>query len=260
MKKSKWLMALVAGLLVVTGCGKKNYDSIIDESRKKMEDLSNYSMKMEMNVGVKASGIEMTIPMTATAKLDNKAKTAQMEMTVSMFGMKVTTESYMDLSKEQAITYTKESLSEAWTKEYSENPINFQEFTTITENSSKIEKKKSDEKGTDHYAVTISKEKMQELMTASMDSMGTESEDFKIEKDVVIDLYIDKKSGYMTKMAMDFADIIQLDEEDGEITEFTMTLTFADFNTVGTVTIPEDVVANATEESDVDFDSEDFDI
>lgn len=260
MKKLKWLVVVFAGLFVITGCGKKDYSSIIDESRKKMEDLSNYSVKMDMNIGAKTSGIEMNIPMSINMKLDAKSKIAQMDMTVSVFGIKVTTESYLDMSKEQAVTYTKENLSDTWTKEYSENTANLQEFTSITENSSKIEKKKSDEKGVDHYAVTISKEKMQELLSESMNSMGSETEGYEVEEDVVVDLYINQKSGYITKMDMDLADVIKMDEEDGEITAFTMTLTFADFNTVGKVTIPEEVIANALEKSDTDLDSEEFDI
>lgn len=256
MKKSKWLIALVAGIFAVTGCGNSNkdYDTVIDDARKKMEGLSNYSMTMEMNMGMKASGIEMTIPMTADMKIDNKSNIAQMNMSVSMFGMKVTTESYMDMSGEQTITYTKETLGEGWTKEYSENATNFQEFTSITENSSKIEKKKSDEKDADRYAVTISKEKMQDLLSESMGTMGSDTEGYEIASDVVVDLYINKKSGYITKMSMDLKDVIKMDESEGELTECTFTFTFADFDKLGTITIPEDVVANAVEESEDDFD------
>ncbi len=90
--------------------------------------------------------------------------------------------------------------------------------------------------------------------------MGADSvEEYQIEKDVVIDAYIDKESNYITKIVMDLKDVMTV-EEDVELTSATITITIYDFDKVGTITIPEEVIQNAQEEAegnDWNFDDED---
>lgn len=259
MRKSKWLVALLVSVIALTGCGKtENVEDVINTAGQKMRDLSNYAMKMEMNVGIKASGLEMTVPMTIDAKIDVKSETAQMNMAIEMMGMKMSTEGYVQTEEGKTTTYTKEMMGDTWTKEYSDDKTGFNDVMMIADNFSKIEKKKSNDKSANCYKATISKDKMDSFLSAmSTDNM----EGYSIEKDVVIDVYVDKKSNYITKLVMDLKDVMEADEE-VEITAATITITFSDFDQVGTITIPEEVITNAVEESDDmdDFDLDDSDI
>ena len=248
MKKRNWFALLLVIGLTLTGCGKKENDSeIIDNARKKMNALSSYAMTMDISMGIKSGGFEMNMPFTIAAKLDNVSKNAKMDIAIEVFGMSIETESYVDASGEQTITYTKEVMEDAWTKSYSENTGGLQDFASITENSTKIEKKKSNDKTLAYYQITISKDKMQTLLNESMNAMDS-TDAYVIEKDVVVDIYIDKKTNYITKMEMNLLDVMTIDDEDAELTEFKMSITFSQFDEIGTITIPAEVIENAVEE------------
>lgn len=269
MRKIKWIMALLVSAFLLTGCGKQeNATEVLDASRKKMNELSNYAMKMEMNMGIKAEGMEMTIPVTIDAKIDDKSGISQINTTTSMLGMSFSTEGYTQIVDGKTITYSKGSYEldgeQIWTKETSDQTANYKQFLLITESSSKVEKKKSDDKNADYYQVTISKEKMKSLMAESSNLMGDSmdlGDGYDIQNDVVIGIYVDKESQYITKLSMDLKDVLSIEgmEAGTELTEFNFTLTFSEFDQVGTLTIPEEVITNAQEESDEDWNFDDID-
>ncbi len=257
MRKSKWLVALFVSLLALTGCGKKeDFAEVLDASRKKMDELSNYAMKMEMKIGVKAEGIEMTLPVVVDAKIDAKSQTGEMTTSMQFMGMDISTQSYTQTVDGKTTTYTKEEMDdeEVWTKETSESATDYKQFVSITENSTDIQKKKSDDKNADYYQVTISKEQMQSLMKESSNLMGDsmDMEGYDIKNDVVVDVYVDKNSHYITKLGIDLKDVMSMDEMEAgvELTEASITISFSEFDKVGTITIPEDVIENAQEYSD----------
>ncbi len=270
MKKSKWLAALLVSVFALTGCGSKNDSNaseVLDKARKQMNELSNYSMKMEMKMGIKAEGMTMEIPVVVDAKIDAKSKTGKMTTTASMFGMESTTEGYTQVVDGKTITYSKGNYEfdgeQVWVKETSEDETNYNEFVAITEFGTKVEKKKSDDKNADYYQLTISKEKMKELMSESSSLMGDmDFESADIKNDVVLDIYVDKKSNYITKLSMDLKDVISMEDMEVamEISECSLTFTFGDFDKVGTITIPEDVITNAIDQSDDDWNYDDPEI
>ena len=266
MKKSKWLAALLVSVLMLTGCGKttssEDAGKALDEANKKMEELSNYAMKMEMTMGMKAEGMTMEIPVVMNAKVDAKNKIMQMDGSVKVMGEEETMESYTQevdgktIEYSKGISYLDGEEVDVWYKETEEASVGYDEFISIAENASKVEQKKSNDKNTNYYQVTIAKEKMQEIMNSSSDlTMG--EEEYEIASDVVVDIYVDKTSGYITKISMDLAKVISLDTEAQiEISEFTFTISLSEFDKVGNVTIPEDVIANAIDQDAWDYDDE----
>ncbi len=251
MKKTKWLALVVAMVFLFTGCGKKLSDAeIIDNAGKQMKELSNYAMTMDIQMGIKSSGLEMSIPFTIDLELDNQSKLGYMKLVAEILGISITSESYMDASTNPNVTYTKEVMADTWTKKYSEDADEFDDIVSITENSENIEKKESNDKNILYYQVTITKEKMQELLNESMSTVESDTETYTIDGDVIVDLYIDKKTNYITKMEMDLLDVISFDEEDTELTAFTMSITFSKFNEIDKITIPDEVIENAVEEQE----------
>ena len=273
MKKSKWLAALLISVLALTGCGKteENASEVLDTARKQMNELSNYSMKMEMKMGLKAEGMTMEVPVVVDAQIDEKSGTAKMTTTASMFGMEFSTEGYTQVVDGKTITYTKGNFElegeQVWTKETSDEPAGYGEFVAITEYGTKVEKKKSDDKNANHYQITISKDKMKELMSESSSLMGDgmDLSDYDIKNDVIVDVYVEKNSNNITKLSMDLKEVISLEdmEVEMEISDCMLTFTFSEFYKVGTITIPEDVTTNAIDQDsyydDWNFDDSEFD-
>lgn len=110
----KIAVLLLVGVFLLTGCGKKDPFKTAQE---KMRNLDNYHMTMNMTLGMKSSGIEMEIPVTMEMDADEKNKMAKMETSVSFFGMKMTTESYLDSRDEKkTIAYEKDTSSDTWKK------------------------------------------------------------------------------------------------------------------------------------------------
>lgn len=255
MRKAKWLVAFTIFVLALTGCGKdKNSGEVLNNAKKQMEALSNYAMKLEMKMGVKSAGLEMDFPIEMNIKVDEKTQTAKMDVQFEMLGMKISTEGYMQQVGNQTVTYTKEVMEDVWTKEYSETSSNFSELKNMTKQFSNAKQKKSDDKEAYLYQVSISKEEMKNWMQ-SMDSVGsTEAGEFNIDKDVVMDVYVNKKTNYITKMVMNLKEAIKMTEEETQITNFEVIMSFSDFNNVGTITIPEEVVTSAQEENDWNLD------
>lgn len=94
MKRLKWIAILPVFVMVLTGCGKKeNLKSILATAEKKMDDLSNYTMNIEMKIGFKAPGFELLVPATMETKVDQKTQTAKANITFEILGMKLSTES-----------------------------------------------------------------------------------------------------------------------------------------------------------------------
>lgn len=241
-KRFMMVVATLSMVLMATGC-MNSPESILKKASKNMSKLDNYAMNMKMDMGVKSSGVEMNVPVSLDAKVDQKNDITYMSTSVEVMGFKVTTDSYIDSRKEgETITYTK-SLEEedVWEKEVEEeeeaNPSNIQELVT---KGTKIEKKDSEDKNTLYYQVTISKEEMTKMMEES--AAGEDmTEGMEISGDVVIDVYIDKSEKLIKKMHIDFAKFMTVEDEEAELTKFDFEVTFDEYNKVGDVKIPAEV-------------------
>ncbi len=223
-----------------------------------MSNLSNYALKFQMNLGVKMEGMEMTIPYIIDAKYDEKSKIGIMNTSVKIMGIDFSTNVYTQTIDGKTITYTRENEEEAeegiWLKKIEDSQSSNQLFDSIAEKIKKIKQKKSNDKHTDYYQVTIDKEQMQSLLNQSsrFTKSSINTTYYEIVRDVIVDLYVDKNTNYITKICMDLKDAIQLDENEAEVSMFTIILTFSEFNNVGTLTIPEEVIQNAIDQLDVD--------
>lgn len=253
MKSLKKLLAVfLVSAVCLTGCGKeKSAIEVLNDASDKMSKLDNYGMKIDMEMSAKSEGIEMDIPMSIDAKVDEKNKTMHMDLTVSVLGIKVNTESYADYTDGKKVTtYTKDVTTEEWSKTEQENEdgLDSEIAVDIIKAATKIEKGKTEEKDVTLYQLTIEKDKMNELLSDSLSSLGTEdmTEEVAVSKDVVVDIYVNK-DGYISKLVMDLSDVVSATaEEEVEFTKFVMTIAFDEFNKVGEIKIPEDVVKNAT--------------
>lgn len=233
---------LLAGMVLfsLTGCGNENTEDVFKTAQDNMKALNNYNAKMTITMGMEASGVSMEMPIEMNMKIDEKNKTAKMDMSMTVMGMTVKTEGYVITENNQTTTYTKEIDGDGWTKEVGESDL----ATNVVADISNVKSIDSDDKDLYAYEATISEEDLKKMM------QSTDSADLEIKGDVKAKVYVSKKDQYITKISMDLKDLVSSTGDDTtKITKLDITMTFSDFNTAGEVVIPAEVKDNATDAS-----------
>ena len=234
MKKLKYLV-LTLLLVFVTGCGAKPED-ILKEASENMKKLDNYHMDLKMDMKMSYEGTSIEMGAKASSDIDVKNGKGAMETTATFLGMSETEKSYFTVKDGVTTTYSQED--EEWYKETEEEASNNVNFDIFSKASS-IEKVK-DEKNT--YKIVLSDEQIKELVG----STGEDMEGMTFEN---IDIKITVEDKHITKMVMSMS---------AEGNEFTFTFEFSKFNEVN-VTIPEEVINEAIDYEDYEYDFEDED-
>lgn len=277
MKKLRYLVAaLIIGAVTLTGCGKKETlkpEDAIKKAQETMKQADNFKMGMSMDVGVAGQGMTMNVSAKIDGVIDVKNEKTKMNMTASFLGIEVNTEMYTDSKSDEGknISYSKQD-DGTWTKTISDkeeaNADVSEAMLEVINSGNNIKKVKADSKDVDTYEITIPAEKLASLMEmAGTDSMSTiDVEDLK--GNVILKVSIDKQTNSFTKLYMDMKELLasSMDTTEDiqiEISKAEFTITFADYNKAGDVTIPSDVIENATVEEDDDYDfnfgTDDFD-
>ena len=262
-KMSKFKLLLLPLLLLsLTGCFRTPEEKVQDAFTK-TDEASSAHTDMNINIGMKSEGIEIEIPVVISADIDNKTELAEMDLSVSIFGMKVSTKMYLDMKNN--ISYSQEE--DTWVKSVETDTVL---PTTANFTFTNVEEQESTEKEY-VYKVTISKETFMNMM-GSLETTALEDESYEFINDVVLDIYVDKSTGYVTRIYTDLQDAVKYDAEDVEITSFNMEIIYSNFDKVSVTEIPEEVVENAIDKevyelqtyatdyiSEVEWDNENYD-
>jgi len=256
------LLLLPLLLLSLTGCFRTPEEKVQDAFTK-TDEASSAHTDMNINIGMKSEGIEIEIPVVISADIDNKTELAEMDLSVSIFGMKVSTKMYLDMKNN--ISYSQEE--DTWVKSVETDTVL---PTTANFTFTNVEEQESTEKEY-VYKVTISKETFMNMM-GSLETTALEDESYEFINDVVLDIYVDKSTGYVTRIYTDLQDAVKYDAEDVEITSFNMEIIYSNFDKVSVTEIPEEVVENAIDKevyelqtyatdyiSEVEWDNENYD-
>lgn len=237
MKKKICMLFVI--FLMLTGCGKKDY---YKEAAIKMQKLKNYQETITFEVLTQAENSEVGIQMTTNSLIDNKNQITKEDATMTFLGISVSTESYISLRNK--VSYTRRIPDKEWYKseiEPKESLLDFQKLESYS-----FEKKEDSDSNVIKYQIIVPKEKMENLM-------GVEAApfDYSITSDVLIDIEIDKKTGYVTKAVIDLLPYMETDEAD--LTKCEMVYTLSKFNEVGDLVIDGEIIRSAKEVSDDDF-------
>lgn len=246
MKNKKWLLVVISCMALLTGCNKSlSPKETILKASGNVGSINNVAMKVTMNVGVKSEGIEMAMPVVIDAKIDNKNQTTKMAMGMELFGFKVNVDSYTKVTDDEIINYTKDMKTNTWTKKVQKssdkNKSEVKDFATIIEKGTKFEKVKSSDKNTIEYKVIIDKETFNELMKNNSELNDS---NLKITKDIEYNIQIDSKTNQLKRIYCNLLDNIDK-TEDVEYTKLDLEILLTDYNKVGDVKIPEDIIKNA---------------
>ncbi len=232
MKKVRILITTLLMALLVTGCGKSPQE-ILSDASEKMTTLDNYHMVMDTNMEMSIQGSILNINVDADSDVDLKNGTVHMNMTTSFFGEESSSESYTLAQNDQNITYTLQE--DEWYKQESavEEEFNF----NILKEASNIEELEDNT-----YKISLTEEQVREILNNSLDeNSGID--------DAVIDtenlsVEVTVGDGYVTKIVLIMP--ITLTSEGTMVdVDCTMAMEFSQFNEVGNVTIPSDIIENA---------------
>lgn len=245
MKKLRYFAILFITMLIVTGCGNSDGKEILDEALKNMEKVNKATMSIELLMGNDQYSVDMKI----AGDFDDETGNAYFETTASLFGMSMVTKSYTTEKEDKVYTYTSED-GETWyytiedASEATNSMTDLSAATKYAGDYKSVKKVKSDLEGHTKLEVTIAKDTMNKLMAETDEGAGLE-----ITKDLVMYVYV--KDGYVTKISMDLSKVI--DSADmGGLTKYSMSITMSNHNKISAVTVPEDVIKNATLEDDTE--------
>lgn len=245
MKNKLKLLLLPILVLSLTACGPKSDSPKGEESLKtaieKTNKAKSFHMDYKIDMGAKSEGVEMEVPIAIGLDMDQKSNVAKLELSMSVLGMNISTTSFMDLKNN--IMYTKQIGEEdSWTKQTLTNGYNSNMLGTYTKAS-----KKDDTKDEYHYEVTISPEDFQKNLEL-LQTSGNSTDGLSLTKDVTMNVYVDKKTNYITKLEADLKDSVKLDDEDVEYTKLKFTVTYKDFDKVTVDAIDSSIIENAKSE------------
>ena len=274
MKKLKYLVAaLFIGAVTLTGCGKKETispEDAIKKAQNAMKTVDNYKMDMSIDAGIKAQGMSLEVNFSLNGTIDEKNGKAKMTMTANALGMDINTEMYTDTKSEKGknISYAKQE-DGTWKKSVSDSTeVNADVSNAMLEvinSGSNVKSVKADSKDVNTYEITIPAEKLASLMDMAGTNYVTSIDASSLKGNVVLLVRIDKKTNNFTKLYMDMKDLLSSTMSENEdikleISKAEFTINFSDYNKAGNVTIPSDVIENATEDDDDDynFDDDDF--
>lgn len=274
MKKVKYIiMTLLVSVVALTGCGKKNSLSpkeTFEKTAENMKTIESFKMNATANVGIKAGESELLVKLTLDALADIKNGKMHMNMNMDALGEKMDIEAYADFKNDdnQMIMYVKDEEGN-WTKSASEisedttNEMDKEVFDALE--SSKMLKEVKADKENYNYEITVNKETIKTLMDVLDANEELEGIDIdSLEGNIIVKISVDKKTYNLKKVSIDMKDMVEKlmaslgEQAQGmEISKAEFVMTF-DYENVGTVEIPSEVIENATEEDEYDFEEEDY--
>ncbi len=251
MKKIITLLCVV--LLLVVGCGNKGLSpqEVFDKASETMSGVDNFAIKLGLEMEATIDGEKQNIAININGKSDVKNKVSDMEIAMNLGNMTFNIKSYAEEVDGKTITYTQNILGDNYTKVVDETAssemIDLEEISKIINSSKEVKKIKSDIEDLDKYEVTVAREDLDDVFASIGTLTGEDISGLEINSDLVMYAYINK-DGYVSKMSIDMTDLI-VPEDGVEYNKLLLTMEFSDLNKT-TVTIPEDVKANAVEESE----------
>ena len=239
MKKVKLLLAVLVMAIVFTGCA-KSPEEVLSNATDKMSTLDNYHMVLDMKYEISYQDSSIETSVTMNSDVDEKNGISHSTASTSIFGMKIETELYTTLKDNIVTTYTKED--DVWYKEETKNENNDFNYD-VFKNATSVEKLKDVD--TETYKVVLSEAQIKEILKDLELDADEDMDKLKINLDTTnIEITID--DNYITKMMM----IIPMTfEEDGEVSnsKYTLIYDFSQFNEVGNLTIPNEIIENAVD-------------
>ena len=201
-----------------------NNNEKVNSNNKLVTKFDNYNVDIDMTMEVS----DMSLDAKITGTVDEKNQIEYLKMSMEMMGFNLSTETYTDFKN--GITYMSIPITGGWSKETDVNRIvdlnSLLDSLTSMKNVQKIDD--------NHFKVVITDDDikgMAELSDIDLDD---------IVDDISADIYL--KDGYIEEIKYDFSNLTS------ELGKLYMDMKISNYDKAGSVTIPEDVIKNATED------------
>lgn len=274
----------------------KNSIDAIESAINNMSKVESYTLVASLDMESKEENQDVEV--SIEANIDSKNKKAKLNASISASGATMEFLGYVDVSDSKdanvyfklpsALTQTDskwqkislgeidlESLMEESKIEKEITEEDKEKLKDILKEINFIESIKSDVEDTNLYRATIDKKNLKELVEKMNDTEVSEEEldELDFEGKIIIDIYIDKKNNYLSKMVMNLKDFYNnLENADSELDKFNLVIEYKDVNEVEEIKIPSEAV-NADEfdfsstglipggdiDEDINFDDDDSD-
>lgn len=254
----KYFVFLLAFVLILTGCNSKyekssiSAEEALNKSTEYMNNVKNYKMSMEFNMGLKVeengNSMETDLKTKVDLTYDLESKNAFMELKLAAMGNESKQEAYISYSDDAMITYYKED--DNWVKistPFDISKLETQNTDLLNEikSSYKIEEIDAD-KDNYNYEVTIGKEGFSKILSIMpndnmSDLNGTID---MIDGQFKFKLSLNKETFAVSKIYMDLSNLINVSGI--KFNKYDIVMEFKDYNKGKEVVIPEDAL-NAKE-------------
>ena len=281
MKKMTKILAFVlsaAMLLSLTACG--SFESRLAKAVKKMNDVQNMHMDMNMDLAIGISllgeSMDMEMDMDLGMDIQKEPMITKMDATLSMLGETEHVLSYIEKNGDDFVMYTSDNGGGSWSRqEMSAGELpsqaalgadSLQMFLDCAKNFEEVGEESVLGSAATRYDGTINGEYVAEAMEMTgawemlQESLGADFDASGLGDmgDIPTSLWIDKKSGMITRYDMDMTEIMNaltaelmdaVMAENGlsglgldvgmEISHVTVSAVLSNFNGVGEIVIPD---------------------
>lgn len=283
MKKAKKILAFVlaaAMLLCLTGCG--SFESKMVKAVKKMNDLQNFHMDMEVQMGLSMAMLGQSLDVDAKMifgmDMQNEPMRSRIDMTVEALNTSEQALIYLEQSEDSYTVYASADGGTTWEKEQvsaEETPAqsgnmvgNMQMFISCAKSFQEAGTEEINGSAATRYDGEISGESIQTAIDMSgakdilSENLGTELDEdsFTALGSIPCSLWIDNKSGMIVRYDMDMTAVMQslLDDMIKEVlasqglegvaleltlSKVTVSAVLSQFDQVGEITIPDEAKA-----------------
>ena len=217
-------------------------------------DTKGFTFKMDMDMVGSYDGVSETVKAGLTADIDLKNKMSKIDLNASAEGMTIEIPAYIDLNTGSEAIYFKNPMESSWNKlsfagMIPTDQLKFENnqklvFEDYLKDYDFITSEKSDIKNMKKYKMNFNKDLIAKL---EKDSLGTLDlsmlEEYGLTDGFSIDVYVDTKDNYITKMVLDLSGV----ELDGvKLEKYVISFEITNMNKISDVVIP-DEAKNATE-------------
>lgn len=256
-KKLVWLLAavMVVSAVMLGGCGGKKVtaESIIQEVNANMEKCKSFTgdMNMDKKMGMSDGTEEQEISITMGGSLEATTDPVitHMDVTMDMLGMSVDMDVYAQVEGEKTTTYT--GVMGSWTKTEQETPDTaaMENLYTIAGDGKNMTLAEKTEKIGDREAYVLTSTITGEELAGLMNSMGGDmTQGLGVDlssMEAVVNMKVYKDKMVPASVSVEMKDNGEGIEIDGIVMKLgmTMVMNYSDFDTIESITIPEEALA-----------------
>ena len=234
---------LKVGIIIIIGTfffftflKKKNPEEILSKAIQKTANLNRYHIDYNIETTIKMKGGKIEFSIDQKMDIDNTTKISYIEANISFMDNKLLYKQYID---ERFMKKYYQSNDEKWYEDFASPKklmIELKDYSNLKE----IDENKTEY----HYQVLLP------ASSLSLDNLIFYHENniiFNYKKDFIVDIYIDKKTNYISKIEADIIDGVELiNEEIIEYKNLTFVITYSQYNEIHMFSVPYDIILEAT--------------